>query len=124
MKLSRAFVELILDGKIRYLPPQNIYYRGEILQVKGEKYLPGTLIIDTGGNDNDPTKWHILYLPPKARRLLPVRLFLFDEIPDIFERVYPPQGTSDPRKYAVQIWKIRYPEGIEERAEYLKLSAE
>lgn len=72
-------------------------------------------MIHSGGSA-DSTKWHIVYLSSEVRSLLMIRLFLLGEYGEIFERVYP--TTNYTEDFTVQLWKIRYPDGIDVKTEY------
>lgn len=119
----KAVIELNLDGTIIYLPPESINYNNVVLNVdKANTYLPCTLLIDSNQSKN-PQKWHVVYLSPQIRSLLAIRLFVFNELGAIFERVYPPSECENPSEYAAQVWKIHYPPGIKTRPEYLEMGS-
>lgn len=110
-------LELNLDGKVKYIPPQDIFYENTILGSDEQNYpFPCTMIIDSGGDD--PTKWHIVYLSTEMRSLLMIRLFLLDELGEFFEPVYP--TTDNAENFTAKVWKIHYPNNIEVKPEYLR----
>ena len=115
----KALVELNLNGSIEYLPPEYLHYGDIVLSANTEgTFLPCTLVIDGAGHA-EPTQWHIVYLSPDTRSSLVVRLFLFNELSAIFERVYPTSENLD--DFAVQVWKIHYPDNITTKPEYLHI---
>ena len=115
----KAMMELELDGTYRYLPPQSIHYGDKILYANAQSTaLPCTILICCAGRA-DVTKWHVVYLSPQVCSFLAIRLFLLDELGEHFERVYP---TSDNiEDYTAQVWKIKYPDDIDTKPEYLRL---
>lgn len=119
----KAVIELDLDGTTMYLPPESINYNNVVLNAdKAKTYLSCTLLIDSN-QSKDPKKWHIVYLSPQIRSLLAIRLFVFNELETVFERVYPPPECEDPSEYAAQVWKIHYPPGIKTKPEYLEMGS-
>jgi hypothetical protein len=93
-----------------------VIIRGKVYRSSGEDTVPCTLVIHTPGDDLG--SWQILYLSPRARRTISVRLFLLHELREQFKLVYPPsQSEGD---YSVQIWQIIYPKAIQPEPEYLR----
>ena len=115
----KVLVELNLNGSVEYLPPEYLRYGDTVLSAdKQSTFLPCTLVIDGTGHA-EPTRWHIVYLSPDMRSSLVVRLFLFNELSEIFERVYPTSETLE--DCAAQVWKIHYPDNITIKPEYLRI---
>ncbi len=115
----KALVELNLNGSVEYLPPEYLRYGDTVLNADTQNtFLPCTLVIDSVGHA-EPMRWHIVYLSPDMRSSLMVRLFLFNEFSEIFERVYPTSETLE--DFAAQVWKIHYPDNIETKPEYLHI---
>jgi len=80
VEIANVLVELDIDGEIRYLSPQHLYYGNNILYKKEGEYFPGSVIVCAKrDNMNDPKKWHIVYLGAKTCELLPIRIFLLKD---------------------------------------------
>ena len=115
----KALVELNLNGSVEYLPPEYLRYGDTVLNADAQStFLPCTLVIDDAGHI-EPTRWHIVYLSPDIRSSLMVRLLLFNELSNIFERVYPTSEILE--DFAAQVWKIHYPDNITTKPEYLHI---
>ena len=116
---TKALVELNLNGSVEYLPPEYLRYGDTVLSADTQSpFLPCTMVIDGAGHA-EPTRWHIVYLSPDIRSSLLVRLFLFNELSEVFEQVYPNSETLE--DFAAQVWKIHYPDNIETKPEYLQI---
>jgi hypothetical protein len=124
METISALIELQLHGKAKYIAPQRIYCRDKILYPENAQGFSGSVIICSERDDmNAPERWHVVYLAPQTQRLLPIRIFLLNEMPEIFERVYPPYDAVEPGEYRAQVWRIHYPSNVTTRPEYLQLGS-
>ncbi|MBD3185008.1 hypothetical protein GF312_22180 [Candidatus Poribacteria bacterium] len=116
MEIIKVLVELCIENKAIYLAPQHIYYKNRIHCIENTDYLPGSMIICMERNDmNDPEKWHVAYLDSRTQELMVIRVLLLNEMPEIFERVYPPSGTLETSEYRAQVWRIHYPSEVKRR---------
>ena len=80
----------------------------KVFRSSGEDVVPLTLMVYAP--TDDPTSWDVFCLSASARESLLVRLVMFGELTDAFERVYPEDEQAT--DFSVQIWRIHYPVNV------------
>ena len=116
--LAAATIELRYGEEIKRIPPEEIYFRGNLIRQQKENSLPCTILINA--ETHDPWSWSIIYLSKAARSSLAIQLYLLDKKSEFFTPVYPPASSKQPNYYA-RIWKISYPKGLAVDQEYLQM---
>ena len=115
-KLQTALVELDTGKWAVRLCPEEIYFKGQWIR-QTEEAQSCTLLVHTPRSD--PTDWEILYIPPKARKSLMIRLYLFNQLSEFFTPVYPIKNNTS-TNYEVRLWEIHYPPDLEPNPLYLE----
>ena len=105
-QLLSVIMEFQYEERVLRFPPQEIYFRKQMIHNKGT-VVPCTILIHT--ESEDAFEWKILYLSPTARNSLAVRLYLLDEPSEFFV----PLPTSAPRAgQFAKVWKIKFPPDV------------
>ena len=111
-----ALVELDIQGEVYRAPPQEVVLGAQTFQAPPRDGVPLTLAIYAPSED--PMSWQVFCVSANARKTLLSRLFLFGELADTFERVYPPPGPD--ADFGVQIWRVHYPAEVRTDPLYLE----
>ena len=105
----------IAGGKPFSKPPQVFQFKEHLTRTK--KGVPGSIVAFPGRNNK---MLQVLYLSEKARNLLAVRLYLFQEAIPGFSPVYDTNSILPCEADGLRLWKIDYPPDMSLRTEYLE----
>jgi len=94
-------------------PPREFRFKEHIIETNDG--IPGSIIVLPSKDDKNK----LLYISEKARNLLAVRLYLFQEDIPGFSLVYDTNSILPCEIDGLRLWKIEYPSEINQRKEYL-----